>query len=92
MPFPSGSEYNPDSDSDSDSQIVDKFRREFKPRKWTEEERKAVMCTLGQFLSLCTLPSKRDIEKAMAQRPTLKSRTWRNIKDFVRNEIRKRRH
>ena len=58
---------------------------------WTCEEKAAVNEHLGVFLRTRRIPGKQKITEAMKASGNLfKDRTWRNIKDFVRNQIRKK--
>ena len=54
-----------------------------KKRPWTEDEIEAVH-SLKPIL-LFRLPGKADIEKVQREHPLLQERTWRNIKDYLRN-------
>nr|XP_054770981.1 uncharacterized protein LOC129278875 [Lytechinus pictus] len=56
---------------------------------WTKKEKTAVASSLRYFFIHHKLPGKREIEKAMSSQPVLQARNWKNIKDFVRNNIKK---
>lgn len=60
-----------------------------KPKKvpWTDEERAAVMRHLGNYIIMQKLPGKEAIQAVIIKENCLKNRTWKNIKDFVRNRI-----
>ncbi|XP_038062636.1 uncharacterized protein LOC119733132 [Patiria miniata] len=59
-------------------------------RPWTCAEKKAVVKHLGMFLRMRKVPGKGPITALMNAEPQLfKNRTWRNVKDFVRNQVRK---
>lgn len=59
-------------------------------RGWSELEKAAVMRYFDMHVHLGKLPVKKDIINCLEREAVLRSRTWRNIKDFVRNKIRKR--
>lgn len=54
---------------------------------WTEAERMAVERHFSKFLLLEErgLPGKNDILRCLDAEPDLSRRTWKNIKDYVRN-------
>ncbi|KAJ8023168.1 N-lysine methyltransferase KMT5A-B [Holothuria leucospilota] len=56
-------------------------------RVWSESEKAAVLRHFSNHIHLHKLPRKEAIEKCLAQEPCLRRRTWKNIKDFVRNKI-----
>ena len=56
-------------------------------RRWTTLEIEAVMKHLGHRVSTFTLPKKEEIDEALKEEPCLGRRTWRNVKDYVRNQI-----
>lgn len=53
-------------------------------RTWCDKEKEAIQKAFKKTLML-RLPGKREIESAQIQYPVLKSRTWRKIKDYCRN-------
>ena len=54
------------------------------------DEKLSVKKHLGVFLHTRRLPGKEDIEKCLQQEEALKNRSWRNVKDFIRNQIGKK--
>lgn len=56
-----------------------------KRKPWTVAEKAAVKRQMGQFLNLRTLPKKHDCDLALQKEESLKNRTWKQVKDFVRN-------
>jgi len=54
-------------------------------KPWSSEEKSAVQSCLGKFFFLKRLPGKKDIDECLAKYPVLSSRSWRNVKDFLRN-------
>lgn len=54
---------------------------------WSPEEREVVQKNLAHCLLLKKLPGKDDILPWLSKEPCLQHRTWRNIKDFVRNKL-----
>ncbi|XP_033638514.1 uncharacterized protein LOC117299161 [Asterias rubens] len=60
-------------------------------RAWNSREKAAVTKHLGGFLKSRTVPGKAPIMKMFkAEQRTFSHRTWRNIKDFIRNQTRKK--
>lgn len=64
-------------------------RKSGKRRKWTQVERQAVLKHLSVFIRMKKVPGKADIEKAINREQCLNARSWRNVKDFCYNEIKK---
>lgn len=62
-------------------------RKTIKKKQWTREEKASVKKHLERFLVMGQLPGKRDCEKCIAEEKALKDRTWKNVKDFCRNQI-----
>lgn len=57
---------------------------------WTREEKRAVAAHLGMCLRTRSLPGKAAIIELFKREPTVfQERSWRNVKDFIRNQIRK---
>ena len=56
-------------------------------RPWSEVEKSIVLEYFQQSILRNDVPGKREIEKCMKLHPVLQSRTWRNIKDCVRNRV-----
>jgi len=55
-------------------------------KSWTEAEQAAVRSSLAKYFFLKDrLPGKRDIEQCLKDHPCLASRTWTNVKDYIRN-------
>ena len=59
-------------------------------KPWSKKEKTAVADHLGYFIRARTLPTKAPIMALLKREPeTFATRSWRNVKDFVRNQIRK---
>ena len=59
-------------------------------RPWTEEERTVVHRHMGKFLALKRVPGKKECEICIEQEShVLNNRTWKEVKYFVHNEVRK---
>jgi len=54
-------------------------------RPWADEERDAVHSYFARHFAERTLPGKNDIEQCISTHDCLANRSWRNIKDFIRN-------
>lgn len=54
---------------------------------WTEKEKETVIKQFQKYLLLKKLPGKRDIQNCIDTEIVLSRRTWRNVKDFIRNTI-----
>jgi len=60
-------------------------------KPWTSKEKAAVYQHLGDYPRTRKLPGKLAVENLFKAEPTVfKQRQWRNVKDFVRNQIRKK--
>ena len=60
-------------------------------RVWSPEEKDTIKRRFIRYLEIAVdqLPGKAEIEKVMASEPALKDRTWRKIKDYIRNNQKK---
>ncbi|XP_070210395.1 uncharacterized protein [Littorina saxatilis] len=76
-----------DSDNQHVSHKVTVARKKTKHRQWLSEEKKAVDHHFSTFLLNSKLPGKSCIEDVQGKEPKLAKRTWKNIKDFIRNKI-----
>lgn len=56
-------------------------------KTWTAEEREAVLRHFADHILMERLPVKREVDKCKKMEKYLSERTWKNIKDFVRNRI-----
>lgn len=57
-------------------------------RPWTSRERNAVQRGMAKFIALRKVPGKTDCLLCIGKEsPVLRSRTWKDIKYFVHNEI-----
>lgn len=57
-------------------------------RTWTTEECAAVECHLKKFILMNQVPAKEDCQQCITAEPqALKSRDWRAVKYFVKNQI-----
>ncbi|KAK7464628.1 hypothetical protein BaRGS_00037828, partial [Batillaria attramentaria] len=63
--------------------------RTSKRRAWSLAETSAVRRQLKQCIQLNRVPQKEEAELAIAREPDLQTRTWRNVKDFVYNMVKK---
>ncbi|XP_052250734.1 uncharacterized protein LOC127857972 [Dreissena polymorpha] len=78
----------PDSeDSDEDlKRQRKKNRNNSGKKKWTPQEQRVVMSEFEKYMHLNKCPGKSEREKLLKENPCLSRRSWRNIKDFVRNK------
>ncbi|XP_051938295.1 M-phase phosphoprotein 8 isoform X1 [Hippocampus zosterae] len=56
-------------------------------RLWSTEEQAAVRRQFGDLCKLAKVPGKKDCDSCLAAEPALNSRTWREVKYFVHNNI-----
>ena len=63
--------------------------KKFIRRTWSADEIQAVKRQLNHCIMTGTVPGKMDALKAIASEPILRSRTWKNVKDYVHNLIKK---
>jgi len=83
--MPSGSTIS--SESDEPSKPVKK-RRLCQKKPWSEAQKKAVLAFFRAKICLLQVPRMDECEECLAKNADiLNGRTWRNIKDFVRNKI-----
>ena len=61
--------------------------RKLEKRPWTEEEKRVVFEFFEDNIIRCKLPGKRDIDECLRKNEVLQTRSWRNIKDCIRNKI-----
>ena len=61
------------------------IKKRSRRRPWSAAERNAIVRHFHTCSVLKRVPGKNEIEQAIASDPVLKNRTWRNIKDCVRN-------
>lgn len=54
-------------------------------KPWTKDENNAIQKYFGNFIGTSILPGKGKIEDVKKVAPVLNSRSWRNIKDKIRN-------
>ncbi|XP_072168584.1 uncharacterized protein [Diadema setosum] len=64
-------------------------RGQKRKRPWTKEEKLAVAKRLKTCFETTSLPGKAQCEECLKCEKSLRGRDWHNIKDFVRNQIRK---
>lgn len=77
-------------DNEDDSEVLvpkqfPKRRRDVKKIPWSDEEREAVLRHFQKHLLLKVVPNKKDCDKCLSAEPVLAKRSWKNLKDFVRN-------
>ena len=56
---------------------------------WTTEEKTAVLRHFEHFVTMGKVPKKGEIESVLAIEKSLGERSWKNVKDFVYNQIKK---
>ena len=56
-------------------------------KPWTDEEKRAIKQSFRSNLVTRKIPHKIEILSAQNEFPVLARRSWKNIKDFVRNTI-----
>lgn len=78
-----------DSSDDDIASYPIKKKARFARKPWGSAEKTAVQNRFKTFLILNKLPGKREIEEAIAEEPALKNRRWTNIKDYLRNQLKK---
>ncbi|XP_030830821.1 uncharacterized protein LOC105441828 [Strongylocentrotus purpuratus] len=59
-------------------------------KQWSPGEKAAVQCHFHRLLLTNTLPGKSQIEQCLKEEPILHKRTWRNIKDYIRNSFKQK--
>nr|XP_029514840.1 uncharacterized protein LOC115128846 isoform X2 [Oncorhynchus nerka] len=60
------------------------------PRKqkiWGNEAQAAVRRQLGDFTKLMKIPGKKECDACLAAEPALQGRTWKDVKNYVRNTL-----
>lgn len=81
--------------STQETTVIQPKMRIFKKRKaalrkaWTQQEKEAVMKHLSKNVLLTKIPSKLECDNCKSNEPILQNRSWRNIKDYVYNIIKK---
>jgi len=65
--------------------LVGDKRRKVIRRVWSKDEKEAVRSSFEHLYVTNTLPGKNDIVECISKNPCLVNRTWRQVKDFVRN-------
>ena len=55
--------------------------------QWGKEELSMVLNHYSKKIKKGALPGKADATRLIAKNAVLKNRTWKNVKDFVRNHI-----
>ena len=48
------------------------------------------MCHFGTHVTMLKVPRRHEIDKVTSTEAALQSRSWKNIKDYVYNQIQKR--
>ncbi|XP_033638838.1 uncharacterized protein LOC117299409 [Asterias rubens] len=88
-----------DSDPEPETSVPEKTKepaeteaaQQQRKKQWTLAEKQAVVRHLGSFLRSRKVPGKGPISALMKAEPRLfTDRSWRNVKDFVRNQVRKK--
>ena len=64
-------------------------KKKFIRKSWSQPEKDASERRLHHCLVMRKVPQKEQIENVIACEPVLKNRTWRNVKDYVYNIVRK---
>ena len=57
---------------------------------WASAEIDSVRASLGSYFDLNRLPGKAEILETCQRHPALQQRSWKNIKDFIRNTQQKK--
>ncbi|XP_060599234.1 uncharacterized protein LOC132752863 [Ruditapes philippinarum] len=84
--------YNKRKDAPSSDDADDERQPERKKRKvgirikWTQKQKEIVRGAFEQHIHLGKLPGKTECVNLITQNVHLRNRTWKNIKDFVRNQ------
>lgn len=69
-----------------------KKRARLSRKPWNKDEENAVKTHFRANFVMNKLPGKAEIEQAIAEKPALKHRSWKNIKDYIRNKLKKITH
>ena len=69
--------------------VVDGGKKPVSRRAWSHDEEEAVMKHLNHCVVMAKVPNKELISKVLQDEPALQDRTWKNIKDYVYNKIKK---
>jgi hypothetical protein len=56
---------------------------------WSAKERSTALENFDTDIKRGLLPGKKKIEKVISEEPHLAKRSWKNVKDFLRNHIEK---
>jgi hypothetical protein len=64
---------------------AEKKRRKIERKPWNDAEKMAVQESFGRFFYTKDLPGKNDINLRIASHACLSGRSWRNVKDYIRN-------
>ena len=56
-------------------------------KQWSPGEKAAIQRHFHQLILTSTLPGKSQIDTCLKEEPILHERTWRNIKDYIRNSF-----
>ncbi|XP_058255761.1 uncharacterized protein si:ch211-266o15.1 isoform X2 [Hemibagrus wyckioides] len=60
-----------------------------KRKNWNQEEQRAVRKHLGNYISINKVPGKKDcLDCIMTEPEALRTRTWRDVKNYIHNTIR----
>ncbi|KAJ8021969.1 Hematopoietic prostaglandin D synthase [Holothuria leucospilota] len=81
----SSNEKSSGDETEKEDQASLKRRVKVRRKPWTEEEVAVVKAAFQKEILLHRLPGKADIEKVLKRNSCLKGRSWRNVKDFIRN-------
>ena len=65
------------------------MKKVVKKRPWTRDEKVAVTKRLKSCFELRKVPGKAQCDECISAEPSLRGREWTNIKDFVRNQLKK---
>ena len=67
----------------------DRRRRKYVKIPWTQEESAAVFSFFGRHIRQNKLPGKALCDECIKLNPCLLRRSWKNVKDYVRNQMSK---
>ena len=58
-------------------------------KKWTPKEEEACLRGFRRHIAVGNVPGKAIIDKVLHEEPDLENRTWLQVKNFIRNYIKK---
>ena len=64
-------------------------RKNVTKKPWSTPEQSAVLHHFDSFIRMGKVPRKQEVDEVIKKEPILQERSWKNIKDFVYNKIKK---